>query len=106
MLVVAEISLALVLLTGAALLIRTFVGLRTVNPGFDSHHVLTMETSMAGPAYTSTAKVHNFVTQVARRIEGLPGVEAAASAIMLPVQCCIDLPYQYSRQASEGRSAV
>ena len=47
---------------------------------------------MAGPAYASTAKVHNFVTQVARRIEGLPGVEAAASAIMLPVQCCVDLP--------------
>jgi putative ABC transport system permease protein len=91
-LVVAEISLALVLLTGAALLIRTFVGLRTVHPGFDSHHVLTMETSMAGPAYSSTAKVHNFVTQVTRRIESLPGVEAAASAVMLPVQCCIDLP--------------
>jgi putative ABC transport system permease protein len=92
-LVVAEISLALVLLTGAALLIRTFVGLRTVNPGFDAHRVLTMETSMAGPAYTSTEKVHNFVTQVARRVEGLPGVEAAASAIMLPVQCCVDLPF-------------
>jgi predicted permease len=93
-LVIAEIAMALVLLTGAALLIRTFIGLRSVNPGFDPHHVLTMETSMSGPAYATTASVDRFVTQVTRRIELLPGVEASAAAIMLPVQCCIDLPLQ------------
>ncbi|MBZ5626155.1 MAG: FtsX-like permease family protein, partial [Acidobacteriia bacterium] len=92
-LVVAEIALALVLLIGATLMIRTFVGLRSVKPGFDSHHVLTMETSMAGPSYAATAKVDNFVTQVTRRIEALPGVEAAASTIMLPVEGGIDLPF-------------
>ena len=103
-LVIAEIAMALVLLTGAALLIRTFLGLRNVNPGFDPHHVLTMETSMSGPAYATTARVDQFVTQVSRRIELLPGVEAAAAAIMLPVQCCIDLPFQITgKPLKEGQ---
>jgi predicted permease len=92
-LVIAEIALALVLLIGAMLMIRTFAGLRSVKPGFDAHHVLTMRTSMAGPAYASTGKVDNFVTQVVRRIETLPGVESAASTVMLPVECCVDLPF-------------
>jgi putative ABC transport system permease protein len=93
-LVVSELALALVLLVGAVLLIRTFVGLRTVNPGFDAHNVLTMTTSMAGGNYGTTAKVANFVRQVERRIEGLPGVEAASSSLTVPTFCCIDLPFQ------------
>ena len=93
-LVVSELALALVLLVGAVLLIRTFVGLRTVNPGFDSHNVLTMTTSMAGGNYGTTAKVANFVRQVERRIESLPGVEAATASLSVPTFCCIDLPLQ------------
>ncbi len=93
MLVVSEIALALVLLIGATLLIRTFVGLQTVKPGFDAHNVITLKTSMVGPNYTTTAKVDQFVTQSVRRLESLPGVESAASTLMLPVECCIDLPF-------------
>ena len=92
-LVVAEVALALVLLTGATLLIRTFVGLRALNPGFDPRNVLTLETGLGGGAYNSTAKVANFTTQVLRRIEGLPGVEAAASSLVLPTTTEIDLPF-------------
>jgi predicted permease len=92
-LVISEVALALVLLVGATLLIRTFVGLRSVNPGFDAHNVLTLQTSLAGGAYGTTAKVNNLSTQVVRRIESLPGVEAAASTIMLPVEGGIDLPF-------------
>ncbi len=98
-LVVAEIALALVLLAGAALMIRTFAGLRSAKPGFDAHNVLTMKTSVAGAGYMSTAKVDNFVTQVTRRVESLPGVEAMASTIMLPVECCIDLPFNIAGKA-------
>ena len=93
LLVITEVALAIVLLVGAALLIRTFVGLRSVNPGFDPHNILTMQTSMAGGAYSTTAKVDNFTTQAVRRIESLPGVEAAATAIVLPVESGIDLPF-------------
>ena len=92
-LVVSEIALALVLVIGATLLIRTFVGLQNAKPGFDAHNILTLKTSMAGSSYNSTAKVDNFVTQTVRRIESLPGVESAASTLMLPVECCVDLPF-------------
>ena len=93
-LVVSELALALVLLVGAVLLIRTFVGLRTVNPGFDARNVLTMTTSMAGGNYGTTAKVANFVRQVERRVESLPGVEAASAVLVLPTTNEIDLPFQ------------
>ena len=78
-LVVSEVALALVLLVSAALLIRSFVGLGAVHPGFDPHNVLAMETAMGSGAYASTAKVDGFVVNVCRRIESLPGVEAAAA---------------------------
>ena len=92
-LVVAEMALALVLLVGAALLIRSFIGLRSVDPGLDPRNVFTFQTSLAGGAYSTTASVSNLTTQVVRRLETLPGVEAAASTIALPVEAGIDLPF-------------
>ena len=55
LLVVSEISLALVLLIGAALLIRTFLAIRNVNPGFNANNVLTMEMSLTGDRFQKTA---------------------------------------------------
>jgi putative ABC transport system permease protein len=92
-LVIAEMALALVLLVGAALLIRSFVGLRSVDPGLDPHNVFTFQTSLTGGAYSTTASVSDLTTQVVRRVEALPGVSAAASAIVLPVEAGIDLPF-------------
>src|SRR5438067_2244040 len=92
-LVVTEMALALVLLVGAALLIRTFVGLRSVESGIDAHNVLTFQTSLAGTAYSSTASVSNLTTQVVQRIEPVPVVDAATSTIALPVESGIDLPF-------------
>jgi putative ABC transport system permease protein len=92
-LVVTEVALALVLLVGAALLIRTFVGLRSLDVGIDAHNVLTFQTSLAGSTYSSTASVGNLTTQVIQRIEAVPGVDAAASTIALPVESGIDLPF-------------
>ena len=57
MLVVAEMALAIVLLVGAGLLIRTFAALHSVAPGFDAHNVLTMETSLTGAQYDQTAAI-------------------------------------------------
>jgi len=92
-LVGAEMALALVLLVAAALLIRTFVGLSTANPGIDPRRVLTLQTSLAGGNYTTTEKVDNLTIHVVRRIEALPGVEAAAMTIALPTETEIDLPF-------------
>ena len=92
-LVVSELTLAMILLVGAALMIRTFAGLRSVKPGFDPHNVITMSTSLLGGRYDSTALVENLVRQATQRIETLPGVDSATSAIMLPVEGGIDLPF-------------
>ncbi len=93
-LVVAEVALALVLVAGAALLIRTFVGLSNAQPGIDPHNVLTMMTSLTSGAYSTTGKIDAFTTDALRRIESIPGVEAASTAVLLPaVGYGIDLPF-------------
>ena len=92
-LVVSEIALALVLLVCAALMIRTFVGLRAVNPGFDPHNVLTLQTSLSAGRYATTAQVDNLIRQMAPRLESLPGVQSAATALMLPIEGGVDLPF-------------
>jgi predicted permease len=93
-LVITEVALALVLVIGSALLIRTFAGLRSVDPGLKPHNILVFETSMAGEAYDSTAKVDNFARQVVQRVEAVPGVQTGASAAMLPMSGeNADLPF-------------
>jgi predicted permease len=84
-LVIAEIALALVLLTGAGLLIRTFWALRTVDPGFDAHNVLTMEMSVEGTRFETPAALGRLIENAESRIRNLPGVVAAAAAFSLPL---------------------
>jgi predicted permease len=91
-LVAGEMALAVILVAGAALMIRTFVELRSVQPGFDPHNVLTMQTSLGGGRYDSTAKAANMTRQVVDHLETLPGVRAAAAAITLPIEGGPDLP--------------
>lgn len=93
LLVISEMALAVILLTGAALMIRSFLGLRSAQPGFDAHNVITMQTSLTGGKYDTTAKAENMIRQVILRIEALPGVQAAAATVMLPIEGGIDLPF-------------
>jgi len=92
-LVVAEIALSLVLLCGAALMIRTFLALRNVKPGFETASVLTMSTSLAGQKYETAAGVERLSVELTRRLEALPGVQAASYALALPLQLGPDLPF-------------
>ena len=103
-LVITEVALALVLVTGATLLIRTFSGLRSVNPGINPHNVLVLDVSLGGGTYDSTAKVDQFVRQLTPRLEAIPSVQSAASAIMLPLNGNdVDLPFTVAgRPAPKG----
>jgi len=76
-LVIGELALSLVLLAGAGLMIATFAKLMNTNPGFDSHHVLTMQFWMTGSKYNSTPEIMRFYHAIEERIEALPGVTAA-----------------------------
>jgi len=93
-LVVGEIALAVVLLAGAALMIRTFAGLRSVKPGIDSSNLLTFRTAITGSRYGTSAQVESMVQQATDRIQALPGVRVAACAVSVPMdQVGIDLPF-------------
>jgi putative ABC transport system permease protein len=92
-LVVTEMALALILLVGAALLIRTFAMLRTVKPGFDAHNVLTMEMSLSGTRFEKTAGVAQAVRDVEQRVGVLPGVDSVAMTCCLPLTGGVDLPF-------------
>ncbi len=92
-LVAAEMALAVILVAGAGLMIRTFVGLRSANIGLNPHNVITMKTSLSGGRYDSTAKAENMSRQVTDHIEALPGVIAAAATVALPAETGIDLPF-------------
>jgi putative ABC transport system permease protein len=81
------------LLIGAALLIRTFVALRSVNAGFDAHNVLTMDMSMAGGRFDKSAALGQLVRQSVERIEAVPGVVAAATTCSLPLEPSFGLPF-------------
>jgi putative ABC transport system permease protein len=92
-LVITEVSLALVLLIGSALLIRTFVALRAVDPGFNPHNVLTMYMSLTGDQYEKTAGVAQLARLGRERLNAIPGVEAAASTCCLPLEGGFGLPF-------------
>jgi predicted permease len=93
LLVISEVSLALVLLIGSALLIRTFVALHRVDPGFDSHNVITMEMSLTGPRFERTASVADLVREGRRRLNSIPGIEESAFTCCLPIQGQFGLPF-------------
>ncbi len=101
-LVVSEMALALVLLIGAALLIRSFVAIRGVNPGFDPRNVLTLQASLNGSAYSTTARVELLTKQLLERLESLPGVVAASPAIAIPPEGGVDLPFIIEGRALSG----
>ena len=84
-LVVAEVALALVLLTGAGLLIKSFVRLQNVNPGFNPKNVLTMEISLPALKYPDKKSQTNFFAEVERRVANLPGVTHAGFTVILPM---------------------
>ncbi|HLL70266.1 MAG TPA: ABC transporter permease [Pyrinomonadaceae bacterium] len=85
LLVVSEIALSLVLLVGAGLLIKSFVRLQSVDPGFDPQNVLTMTAFLNGTKYPQDEQHPVFFDQVAERARSLPQVEHVGLVSNLPV---------------------
>jgi putative ABC transport system permease protein len=84
-LVVGQIALALMLLTGAGLLVRSFVRMRAVDPGFDPRQLLTAQLEISPQRYEQSEQIRAFYAELLRRIEEIPGVTAAATARALPM---------------------
>ena len=86
LLVVSEIAVALTLLIGAGLLVRSFVRLQQVKPGFDAAHGVTMEINLAQSKYPKREQRAAFLQQALDRIKAMPSVESAGATHRLPLK--------------------
>jgi len=104
-LVVSEVGLAVVLLVGAALLIRTFAAMYSVNRGFETRNVLTLHTSMTAPRYLKTAGLAETIRQGLARLRALPGVETAGATCVIPLEGSYNLNFTIvGRSPSHGQA--
>jgi predicted permease len=85
-LIICEVALSLVLLMGAAVMLRSFLALGKVDAGFNPRNVLTMRVSLPETRYTTPAQVSGFFDTALQRLRALPGVEAAGGIDDLPLQ--------------------
>jgi putative ABC transport system permease protein len=85
LLVASEFALALILLTGAGLAIRSFVALRNIDPGFDPRGVVTMVVSFTGTAEASPGRRVAFIEELLDRVRALQGVSAASAINHVPI---------------------
>ncbi|MDP9003947.1 MAG: ABC transporter permease [Verrucomicrobiota bacterium] len=83
--VIAEIALAVVLLVGAGLMLRSFASIRRVDPGFDSANVLTMRMQLPRAKYPNDAARIRFFRELTARVAAVPGVQAAGAVSYLPM---------------------
>jgi predicted permease len=98
-LVVTEVALAVVLLVGAGLLIRTAAAIYAVKPGFDTTNVLTMRMSLSSKAFETSAAIERLVQQGSERLNALPGVELASATCCVPLEGGYGLPFKVMGRA-------
>ncbi len=100
-LVVAQVALSMILLIGSGLLIRSFLQLMDVNPGFDPQNVLTMQMNLSPSKYATKAQMVSFYNKMLRQSQAISGVSAAAISSALP-----PYPTRYTPILPEGQPAV
>jgi len=98
-LVIAEVSLALVLLVGAGLLFRSLSRLFAIDPGFDTSQLLTMQVQASGTGFDDE-KTHRFFAQSLEAVRNVPGVSAAAFSSQLPLSGDLDDGYGVQFESS------
>jgi predicted permease len=94
LLVVAEVALGVVLLVGAGLLIRTFVHLQTLAPGFDANNLVAASASLDDARYRTEGSVARLTETTLTNLRALPGVEAAAASLGLPYERILNFGFQ------------
>ena len=82
--IVSEVALAMILLTGAGLLMRSFLRLENVSPGFEPRNLLSMRIGLASARYPQPLQRSAFYDRVLERVGGIPGVQSAAISNSIP----------------------
>ena len=85
LLVISQVSLSLLLLTGAGLLIKSFFNLRATNPGFDPQRLMTLQVSLPRVRYPELDQQIRAFDAIMEKISAIPGVESAGGANPLPL---------------------
>ena len=107
LLIVAEVALSVVLLVGAGLLIRSFVALQQVRPGFDASDVLTFELSMPASRYPKGTDRRAFYRRLEDRLRALPGVQQVGETSQLPLTGSGPLqPFAYNEETARNFESV
>ena len=102
-LVIAEVSLSVVLLAGTALLLRSYLRVTQVEPGFDSNAVLTTQLSLGAAQYPDAERRWAFFSSLLERLQSEPGIAAAATSSQVPLRGSNDILFQVQgRPVPEG----
>ncbi len=95
-------TLAIVLLVGCGLMVRTLVALRDVDRGFDPRRVMAFDTSLSGTSLQQTDAVAATVRSARRRLEAVPGIAAFAASRSLPLEPSFALPFKIDRRPASA----
>ena len=98
-LVILEMTLAIVLLVGCGLMVRTLVALKDVDRGFDPSRVMALDTSLSGTSLQQTDAVASVVRSARQRMAAVPGVVAFAASRSLPLEPAFELPFTIDRRS-------
>jgi putative ABC transport system permease protein len=105
LLVIAEMSVAFVLLVGSGLMMRSFFHLVTVDPGFDSTNILTMNLPTSDKQYPDAGQLNNYFREIRASVEAIPGVRETALTCGLPLQgACYGMPMQVASRPMVDRA--
>jgi len=85
LLVISEVALTVILLIGAGLMIKSFLTLQKIQPGFNPDNVLTVQVNLPSSKYPTRPTMAAFYERVLKRIETLPGVEAVGASLVIPL---------------------
>ena len=85
LLVISEFALSLMLLIGAGLMLRSFLALQAIDPGFRPDHLLTMVLSVGGSQYAEPGRAPEFYQRALERVRAIPGVTSAGMTNDLPI---------------------
>ena len=105
LLVVAEISVAFILLVGSGLMMRSFFHLVNVDPGFDSTNLLTLRLPTSDKQYPDPAQLNNYLREIQANVEAVPGVRETALTCALPLEgSCYGMPMQLASRPTVDRA--
>ncbi|MCI0486570.1 MAG: ABC transporter permease [Blastocatellia bacterium] len=104
LLVISEVALALMLLIGAGLLVKSFIQLQAIDPGFDSDRIITVRLSLPRARYAGPQEVGPFYSRLIERMNGLPGAGSVGATSRLPLQPEGDFIWQFRK--AEDRQGV